>query len=246
MQNLYRTFIRTYDFILDFIIPRYCVGCGKERDTLCEICGDSAYQKWANCLLCGTRNMTGSFCAGTCRKQTPTALKKVYWVGRYDGILKKAISQLKYKKRQELSLPLGRLVAKKFLQYAENVGPNNYLVVPIPLHTDRQNERGFNQAELIARVFANQTGISMQTKFLKKIINTRAQAKIANRNERIQNLRDAFFADTSNYGSPTSIVATTIILVDDVSTTGATLFHASQALANAGVKNIIGIVVAHG
>lgn len=242
MQNLYRTFIRTYDLILDFVIPRYCVGCGKERDALCGTCTNNAYQKWANCLLCGARNMTGDFCKGSCRKQTPTALKKVYWVGKYDGALKKAISQLKYKKRQELALPLGRLVARKFLQYAENFDPNNYVIVPIPLHQSRQHERGFNQAELIAHVFANQTGIRLQTKFLQKVKNTGAQAKIANRKERMENLENAFVA---NDGSPTSIKSI-VILIDDVSTTGATLFHASKALAAVGVKNIIGVVVAHG
>ncbi len=253
MQNIYRTFIQTYQYILDFIIPRYCAGCGKERDALCKACRDNSYQKWANCLVCGARNMTGSFCAGSCRKQTPTALKKVYWAGKYDNILKTAISQLKYKKRTELAHPLGSLLTKKFIEYSKKIDPNNYVVVPIPLHHTKQSERGFNQAELIARSFAKETSIEMRLDILKKIINTKAQAKTPNRQERMQNLENAFMVDinsksdlNSNYGSRTSTTSRTIILIDDVSTTGATLFHASRALSAAGVIKIIGLVVAHG
>lgn len=188
--------------------------------------------------------MTGTFCAGNCRKQTPIVLKKVYWAGRYDDVLKKAIGQLKYKKQTALAVPLGKLLAKKFAAYFDNFDPNDFSIVPIPLHPAKENERGFNQAELIACSFANKTGIKIKTGVLKKIINTKAQAKIADKNERIKNLENAFAVDNDN--SLTSIIHTTVILVDDVSTTGATLFHASKALSAAGIKNIVGTVVAHG
>lgn len=245
MQNAYRTFIRTYNYILDFVIPRFCVGCHKEHEIFCNECARVVYQTWANCLLCDSRNMTGAFCEGSCKKQAPQILKNVYWVGRYDDTLKVAISQLKYRKRQELAKPLGALIAKKFSQYHNNFEPDHYRIVPIPLHPDRQKERGFNQAELIAITLSKITNIEVEKDFLKKVVNTSAQAKTSNRIERMDNLRDAFVAKT-NDGSRTSIISKTIILVDDVATTGATLFHASKALSNAGVKNIVGIVVAHG
>lgn len=243
MKNIYRTFIWTYNYILDFIIPRFCVGCQKEHEILCQECFDASYQKWANCLVCGTRNMTGSFCLGNCRKQAPLALKKVYWVGKYDDILKKAVSQLKYRKRQELMDPLGKLVAKKFFQYSAHLNSNKYCIVPIPLHPNKQNERGFNQSELIARAFAKETGIQLRTDLLRKIVNTAPQAKTSNKNERMKNLKNTFEANSEVFKINNE---RTILLIDDVSTTGATLFHASNALSIAGATNIIGIVVAHG
>ncbi|MDP2668721.1 MAG: double zinc ribbon domain-containing protein [bacterium] len=130
----------------------------------------------------------------------------------------------------------------------------NFLAIPIPLHFKRQYERGFNQAELLAREFSKITGIAMRNDILKKIKETPAQVEVQNKELRLKNLENAFEVSLPPHrpsllrrGAEGGVVLEkTIILIDDVSTTGATLMHAATALKNAGAKEIVGFVVAHG
>ena len=182
--------------------------------------------------------------------------------------------ELKYGKRRELARPLAEMLAEKFAMFCENsrqasiledlaqrdgasrairqqadmrvlqnaalVG--NFITIPIPLHFKRQYERGFNQAELLAKEFSKITGIAMRNDILKKIKETPAQVEVQNKELRLKNLGDAFQISLSNPIAKWP----TIILIDDVSTTGATLMHAADALKKSGAKNITGLVVAHG
>ena len=259
--------------ILDFLIPRRCAGCGKSNEAFCPVCRKASLQKSAGCLLCGFRNNTGEFCSD-CRRKYAPPLKSVIWAGRYDGELKKALWELKYGKRRELARPLAEMLAEKFAMFCENsrqasiledlaqrdgasrairqqadmrvlqnaalVG--NFITIPIPLHFKRQYERGFNQAELLAKEFSKITGIAMRNDILKKIKETPAQVEVQNKELRLKNLGDAFQISLSNPIAKWP----TIILIDDVSTTGATLMHAADALKKSGAKNITGLVVAHG
>jgi len=118
----------------------------------------------------------------------------------------------------------------------------SFAVIPIPLHFKKEYERGFNQAELLAREFCKITSIPLLTSVLKKTKETQEQVKVENKELRLTNLENAFSVSLSNPVAKWP----TIILIDDVSTTGATLTHAGNALKEAGAKNIIGLVVAHG
>src|SRR3989344_1591603 len=277
--------------ILDFLIPRRCAGCGKSNEAFCAVCRASSSQNSSGCLLCGFRNDTGEFCKDCRRKSDflmedglPSTLKSVFWAGRYDEALKKAVWELKYGKRRELARPLAEMLAEKFAMFCENsrqasiledlaqrdgasrairqqadmrvlqnaalVG--NFITIPIPLHFKRQYERGFNQAELLAKEFSKITGIAMRNDILKKIKETPAQVEVQNKELRLKNLEGVFEVNLNASPNPLLIkegakgVVPTIILIDDVSTTGATLMHAAEALKNAGAKNITGLVVAHG
>ncbi|MDO8523493.1 MAG: ComF family protein [bacterium] len=230
--------------ILDFLIPRRCAGCGGDNEVFCRACRAASFQKSAGCILCGFRNNTGEFCPDCKRKFAPP-LKSVLWAGRYDGELKKAIWELKYGKRRELARPLAEMLAEKFLnmRVLQNAVPaGNFLIIPIPLHFKRQYERGFNQAELLAREFSKITCITMRNDILEKTKETPAQVKIENKELRLKNLEGAFKV---SLGTPVTKWPS-IILIDDVATTGATLMHAAEALKNAGAKEIIGLVIAHG
>ena len=230
-------------YVADCIIPRRCVGCKKPREALCALCAQKHFEPWIRCFVCGARRTTGSFCPGSCRAKTQRTLKKIFWAGPFDGTLREAIWQLKYKKRRELAEPLGKLLAQKFKRSKSDF--EQYVVIPIPLHASKERSRGFNQALLIAQAFAKETGLAVAADVLKKKTDTQPQARITSKEERLKNLTGAFSISKSDfnsaYGSRTSI-----ILVDDVATTGATLFEASRALEQAGAENIIGLVVAHG
>ncbi|OGF82464.1 hypothetical protein A2924_01250 [Candidatus Giovannonibacteria bacterium RIFCSPLOWO2_01_FULL_44_16] len=282
------------DKVLDLIIPRKCAGCGMQAEIFCRQCVNASYTPRTACLFCGQRNLMGEVCV-SCRRQAKTPLKRVFWAGRYDGELKKAVWALKYGKRRETAKPLGELLARKFFSitleaeifsshltlstgaptriqkssqlphflakppgkkspslksdfpgksdfFPGDFEDGGFAVIPIPLHFKKQYERGFNQAELLAREFCKITGLPLLTDVLQKTKETQEQVKVENKELRLTNMEDAFEV---SLGNPIA-KRLNIILIDDVSTTGATLTHAANALKNAGAKNIIGLVVAHG
>lgn len=232
--------------ILNLILPRSCAGCQKTNESFCENCQALSFKTGAQCLICGQRNNSGIFCKN-CRPQG-SALKNVLWAGRYDGALREAVRQLKYAKRKELAEPLAKMLVKKFYEIHPHTN-NNFLVIPVPLHFKKEHERGFNQAAKIAKIFSKITGLEIRGNLLEKIKETPAQVEVKDKEKRIKNLEGAFEVKLP----PLNPLLTkegkgkvTIILIDDVATTGATLIHASRALEKSGAKKIIGLVVAHG
>ena len=263
--------MRLLDKVLDLIIPRKCAGCGKPSEVFCESCASTSYTPRTACLFCGQRNHAGEVCAA-CKRRSETPLLRALWVGRYDDELKKAVWALKYGKRKEVAKPLGELLARKFFsinseteifssrltlstgaptriqkssplpRFFSKQKVSHFAVIPIPLHFKKEHERGFNQAELLARKFCGITGFPLLTNILQKTRETTEQVKVENKESRFTNLENAFSVSLSNPIAKWP----TIILIDDVSTTGATLTHAARALTDAGAKNIIGLVAAHG
>ena len=192
-------------------------------------------------MLCNFRNTTGALCR-ECRPKG-SALSHVVAAGAYDGVLKRAVRDLKYRGRANLARPLGKLLAKQFAEWNVDHHNDTYLAVPIPLHPAKERTRGFNQAALLAKHFSEITGIAVAPDMLVKTKDTAPQARANNRAERIQNAEGTFWAPAP---LPANAKEKTIILIDDVTTTTATLLDASRALAQAGAAKIIGLVIAHG
>jgi ComF family protein len=159
-----------------------------------------------------------------------SGLPPLYGWGNYEGALKQSLARLKYERCSLLAEPLGQGLAKLWL----DLGPQDFNlgVVPIPLHGDRQRQRGYNQAELIARSFCQVTGMPLRPNGLIRTQATTAQFGLSRR-ERYQNLSNVFEvgADLKKYPNPRNLV-----LVDDIFTTGATLKSATETLQQAGFK----------
>jgi ComF family protein len=157
-------------------------------------------------------------------------LPPLYGWGHYESTLKQSLAQLKYNHRPLIAEPLGQWLGELWLE----VGPldRRLLAVPIPLHGDRQRQRGYNQAELIARSFCQVTGMPLRANGLARTQATTAQFGLSRR-ERYQNLSDVFEvgADLKKYPTPRNLV-----LVDDIFTTGATLKSATETLQQAGFR----------
>ena len=113
------------------------------------------------------------------------------------------------------------------------------LIIPIPLSKKRLRERGFNQAELIANLLAEKMSVKIACNILEKIKHTETQVKVKNRENRLKNLKGRF-----KVSHPRLLKEKTIILVDDVATTGATLFEAGRVLKKSGAKKVVPVVVA--
>ncbi len=205
------------NFILDLIFPKFCAGCGKFDTYLCEKC----YQQI---------NFYPAMLQPTL---TNCALDGVFVMAQYEAIIKKLIVSLKYKHVKDISKTLARMV-----YYASNF-PKVKIITSVPLHPQKKKQRGFNQATEIALELSNIT----QTPFLKLLKRTKhsqAQAKISDKNKRLTHLKNTF---ALNQKIPN---LESVLIIDDVTTTGTTLNECALVLKQAGVKKIYGLAVAHG
>jgi ComF family protein len=119
---------------------------------------------------------------------------------------------------------------------------NNPIIIPIPVHKNSLKERGYNQSEIIAKniiSFDNEKIFKIEPNALSKIKETPHQSKLKNKNDRLKNLKDCFYADEK------IVKNKNIILIDDVITTGTTMLEATKTLKKAEAKKVIGFSIAH-
>ena len=157
-------------------------------------------------------------------------------LGYYEGVLKEAISKLKYGRKLVMGDILGELLTHKFLTY---FNPRSIdIIVPVPLHPKRQKARGFNQLECIAKKLSKRASIKYSFDILEKVKDTGSQVSMPH-NKRKKNLLGAF-----QVIKPDFIMDKNILLLDDVFTTGATIGECSRELLEAGAKRIYILVLA--
>lgn len=154
-----------------------------------------------------------------------------------DDIIRELIHGLKFNYLRKAAEPLGALLTTYARTLPQEIF-SNAIIVPIPLGKKRYNERGFNQAELIARTLAKSLAIPLSSNFLVRTRETKAQSEIRDREERAQNVQACFVIQEEIDPK------TTIILVDDVTTSGSTFHEAAQVLKSAGAKKIFALAVA--
>jgi ComF family protein len=166
--------------------------------------------------------------------QAQAGLPVVSW-GAYDGSLKQCIASLKYSHRQDVAQLLGTELAKTWLNLVPSLAPRGsreVVIVPIPLHESKLKQRGFNQAETLARWFCRMTHLPLHKQLLKRIDATQAQHSL-NRKERFKNLSQAFDVDRHQRSR---LAQPTVWLVDDIFTTGATALNCARVLRRHGVS----------
>ena len=161
--------------------------------------------------------------------------------------IKKAVWFLKYKGKKLLASVFAEVVYGRILEELSDLSImenfTDIILIPIPLSSDRYRERGFNQAELICKELTkldNNVNFKLENNILIKIKDTKHQARIENRSERLKNIIDSFVVKNTE-----KIKNKNIILIDDVTTTGATLSEARKILKRAGARKIIAFTVAH-
>lgn len=194
------------------------------------------------CPLC--QRPAGEFFCGYCQKQLQSYQLKnhqEFWGGdlplfvwgTYQGTVKQAIAALKYNNHPELARPLGTWLGTAWRQAAPI--KSKCLVVPIPMYADKQKQRGFNQAELLAESFCQITGYKLRSHALIRVKETKAQFSLSTQ-EREKNLQAAF-----KLGKEGQHLQYPVLLLDDIYTTGATARAAKEILQQNGI-NVAGIV----
>jgi competence protein ComFC len=149
----------------------------------------------------------------------------------YGGAIAEAIVRLKYGRRSDLAARLGHAMV-------EGARRDVDLVVPVPLHSMRAVERGFNQSALLARPLARHLRVSFGARVLERLRDTPRQAALG-RSDRFMNVKSAF-----SCRQPDAVRGRRILVVDDVRTTGATIAECCAVLAKAGAKAIFPYVLA--
>ena len=166
-----------------------------------------------------------------CQELRPLFDKAVAY-GAYDGGLRELIHLLKYEQVLPAANALGEMLAAAIakLELAGLV-----LVVPVPLHSSKRRQRGFNQAEMIARAALKrlpQTGFELESKVLARVRPTVSQIGLT-RPQRRENMRGAF-----QVAHPNKVSGSSILLVDDVLTTGTTASECARVLRKAGAEKV--------
>ncbi len=222
---------RTADGMLDFVYPKRCSGCGARGAWVCPLCFDdlSLYaEPW--CDRCGIPENSGS-----CRcSDLPPGIGSCRSVGPYAGWLRSAIVAFKYDDEPARAEHLGDLLAPALASLSRDI-----VVSPVPLHPQRERERGYNQSFLVARHAARLLHLPL-VPLLKRTRATRRQVGL-DASDRHANVAGAFEADATMI-SARAIVH--VVLVDDVMTTGSTLGACAATLRQAGVGRVDVVTIA--
>jgi len=228
------------DPVLALVYPPKCTVCRTfGAAVMCERCLRSIVPvAEPSCGRCGQTLGEAGAC-GHCTKRAP-AFDKARALGAHDSVLKHAIHLLKYRDRPRLAEPLGIALAAFARDHSADLGNLKIdMVVPVPMHPARRRTRGYNQAERLAAVVARELLLSMSADALVRRVNTKAQVGLT-QEARQQNLTGAFGA-----GSLT-VTGMSILVIDDVSTTGSSLHECALALKSAGANKVYALTLAAG
>lgn len=238
------------NFILDLFFPKKCLGCGRAGIYICQSCLEKIEMSQNNtCPFCD-RPIPNTFICQKCQKIH--FLNRLIWAIPYHNpMIKELIRIFKYHYIKELSAPLGNLLIKSLKTFNFEFLTFNFLIVPIPLHNRKLCERDFNQAELLAKEVAEYFSLPLENKVLKRKKYTPQQARKKSDQERKEALKNAFeinpeFIKKCVNENENLLKDKIIVLVDDVTTTGATLSEAAKVLKRAGAREVWGLVIAKG
>ena len=226
MKNV-RVVMDSYRWLLDLCLPPCCVVCGKVERWLCDSCASQIPFLGANiCPRCG-RPWSAK---GVCRNclVAPLSIAPVRSAYLYDGPIRDAIHAYKFRGARTLCTLLAQQMVLAWASYSML----SDVLIPVPLHPKREQQRGYNQAALLATELGRGINVPVVNDELVRTRNTASQTHL-NREERLHNVAGAFVCKTKG-----RFAGIRVTLIDDVATTGATLDACALALLAYGADKV--------
>lgn len=229
-------------YLKDLLFPIFCVKCGQEGEWLCDECLAREQLKLIKkCPSCEVSN-NGELCSA-CKNTCPLDGALSFFEYKDELILTKLIADFKYNYTRDLLSLWKKIIGNNFFDVLGLIRDHQeWSIIPVPLYKKRERERGYNQSELIADIIAEKIFAETGNKnfvLKNKLIRQRPTAQQAklNKIERAKNVFGAFDWRADK-------LSENILLVDDVFTTGATLFECAKVLKQNGAKKIWAITLA--
>lgn len=212
-----------------------------ERDNpVCEECWSRVKRNLPPyCSKCGKGiPELKAFCA-ECQKGSNYYFTRVWATCHYDGVLRECIHTLKYRGKVRLARPLGQLMADFAMNHLNSSSMD--MIIPVPLHPSKKREREFNQAELLSQGVSKALHLPIVTNNLKRIRPTHPQSNLKGKEDRLKNIRDAF-----KLTFPPKLTGKSILLIDDLFTSGSTVNECSRTLLDGGAQDVVVLALARG
>ena len=204
--------LKKLESLLDWIYKKKCYFCksSKEAVRMCSKC--YSQMDYLPIEINRTINDTNIYCAGI-----------------YSKNLQKLIRGLKYHNKKDLAYYLAKFMAEYFNQISNRT---DLEIIPVPIFYKREKKRKYNHMNLVAKEFCRITSNTLNTELITRIKDTKPQYKLK-REERIRNLSNAFKVDKSKYNGKT------LLIIDDICTTGSTFEEMIKELKKNGINDII-------
>ena len=225
LKYLYSSCWEVYQAVIHFFLPHFCLICEttkiESHDLICENC-------WKNLPLANPpdkiQEELKNKLAGNCYFSKAISL----WQFSHETQL--IIHYLKYRAFGKIAVKVGELIERKLSE--NKLISENTLLIPIPLHKTRLRERGYNQSLLLCKAIASETELPYEDYVLKRVRYTGSQTKL-NAKQRLENVKNAFVVINQD-----KILNKTVILVDDVITTGATMNSCARVIRESGAYDV--------
>jgi len=218
---------------LDLLFPPYCIGCGREGNYICDRCNqEMPFIAPPICAICGRPLLPDNQCPGCIGEQTDIDGIRAPFL--FHGIIRRAVHEFKYNNLRALAPSLAAFLHEYL---AANPLPGDVLV-PVPIHRKRLRERGYNQSSLVAHELGRRCGLPVINDCLIRQSYISSQAKSASAIVRLENVTGAFTCIDGR------LKGKKVILIDDVSTSGATMNACAGAMKSAGAATVWGLALA--
>lgn len=219
--------------VIDLLFPRSCLGCGEVGDFVCFRCSKKLLRLLPPiCQRCGRPESGGMYCRECWGTQTHLhAIRSVFV---FDGTIRRAVHEFKYRNLRSITSCLSQFMADYFV---EN-GLAADVLLPVPMHERRLKRRGYNQSELLAGQLSRMISVPMREDLVQRTVDNKPQARTTSAEERRRNMRDAFTCLSDD------VSGKNITIIDDVCTSGATLEACAAALKLRGANEISGFTLA--
>lgn len=215
--------------LVSVFAPHTCLSCGREGSIVCNWClPDAVLPLPERCYKCYSASPDSQVCI-KCRKSVKLA--HVWVRTEYTGLARQLVYALKFNRSQAAAEPIARLMTEALPWLAPNI-----LIAHIPTASSRRRSRGYDHAELLARQLARIQNLRYATLLARQGQSRQVGAK---RQERLKQLEHAYYVCNQ-----TPVQGAHILLVDDITTTGATLEAAAKVLKQAGAKTVDAVVFA--